>query len=135
MITRRQVVAWSLVATLAGGAFLTYLLLGVSPFLPEGQPNYAAVLLFFAAVMALAAGLGTLAALALHRRWPSLAGAGRDPRDEAAPSVALRQGLFLAVAAGVTLLLAFLRVLDAAFVLVTVVLLGLLEAFLQNRQS
>ena len=135
MITRRQVVVWSSVAMLAGGALTAYLLLSVSPALPEGQPNYPAILLFFAAVMAFVAGLGALVALALHRRWPALAGAGREPRDQAAPSVALRQGLFLAVAAGVTLLLAFLQVLDIAFVLVTVVLLGLLEAFLQNRQT
>lgn len=135
MITRRQVVVWALVATLTGSALTIYLLVAVSPFLPDGQPNTTAVVLIFCTIMLLTAGLGTLAALALHRRWPALGGASRERRDSPAASVALRQGLFLAIAVGVTLLLAFVRAFDAAFVLVTVVLLGLLEAFLQGRQG
>jgi ABC-type branched-subunit amino acid transport system permease subunit len=85
-------------------------------------------------LLALVFGLGALAALALHRRWPALAGV-RDPRRRADPWVAARQGVLLALAVGVMLLLTLMRMLDVAFALVTLVLAGLIEGFFQNRRT
>ena len=80
----------------------------------------------------LVGGFGSLMALALHSRWPVLAGV-RDRRRSASPSVAVRQGALLALAIGVIVLLAYLNFLDMVFVFVSFVLIGLLEAFLQSR--
>ncbi len=57
----------------------------------------------------------------------------RRRRTRPAPGVALRQGMLLAVAVLTLALLAFFQFLDVVFVLVTFLLVGLLEAFLQSR--
>jgi hypothetical protein len=124
------------VATLAatiGVVLLLYLLWAVPPTLPGGQTNNAALLLFFLGLLALVFGLGSLVALAVHRRWPGLAGV-RDPRRRPDPWVAARQGTLLALAVGVMLALTLLRMLDVAFALVTLVVAGLIEGFFQNRR-
>ncbi len=119
--------------TAAGGALLLgYLLWAVPPTFPDGEVNTAALILFLFGLLALVFGLGSLVALALHRRWPALAGL-RDRRRKPQPWVALRQGALLALAVGVMLVLALVRTLDIAFALVTLVLAGLVEGFLQNR--
>jgi hypothetical protein len=130
---RRQVMSVATLAAAVGVALLLYLLWSVPPTLPSGQTNNAALLLFLLGLLALVFGLGSLVALALHRRWPGLAGV-RDPRRRADPWVAARQGLLLALAVGVMLLLMLLRMLDIAFALVTLVLAGLIEGFFQNRR-
>ena len=125
-----------LVATLTavgGMLVLLYLLWAVPPILPDGQTNNAAVILFLLGLLFLVFGLGSLVALALHRRWPALAGV-RDLRRRADPWVAARQGALLALAVGTMLLLTLLRMLDIAFALVTLVLAGLIEGFFQNRR-
>jgi ABC-type branched-subunit amino acid transport system permease subunit len=123
----------STIAAVVGALLLVYVLAALPPWLPNGDMNNAALILFFLGLLALVFGLGSLVALALHRRWPNLAGV-RDPRRRADPWVAARQGLLLAVAVGVMLLLALLRMLDIAFALVTLVLAGLVEGFFQNRR-
>jgi hypothetical protein len=135
MITqgRRQVMSVATLAAVVGVALLLYLLWAVPPTLPSGQTNNAALLLFLLGLLALVFGLGSLVALALHRRWPGLAGV-RDPRRRPDPWVAARQGILLALAVGVMLLLTLMRMLDVAFALVTLVLAGLIEGFFQNRR-
>jgi hypothetical protein len=135
MITqgRRQVMSMAALAAAVGMALLAYLLWAVPPTLPDGQVNNAALLLFLLGLLALVFGLGSLAALALHRRWPGLAGV-RDPRRRPDPWVAARQGLLLALAVDTMLLLSLFQMLDAAFALVTLVLAGLIEGFFQNRR-
>lgn len=130
---RRQVMSMSTIAAVVGALLLVYVLAALPPWLPNGEMNNAALILFFLGLLALVFGLGALVALALHRRWPNLAGV-RDPRRRADPWVAARQGLLLAVAVGVMLLLALMRMLDIAFALVTLVLAGLVEGFFQNRR-
>jgi hypothetical protein len=120
-------------AAASGALLLLYVLWAVPPWLPSGQTNNAAVILFFAGLLSLVFGLGSLVALALHRRWPALAGV-RDLRRRADPWVAARQGVLLALAVGVMLLLTLARMLDIAFALVTLVLAGLIEGFFQNRR-
>lgn len=120
-------------AAAVGMALLAYLLWAVPPTLPDGQVNNAALLLFLLGLLALVFGLGSLAALALHRRWPGLAGV-RDPRRRPDPWIAARQGLLLALAVDTMLLLSLFQMLDAAFALVTLVLAGLIEGFFQNRR-
>lgn len=119
-------------AAIAGGALLAYLLWAVPPLYPDGQVNSAALILFMAGLSALVFGFGSLVALALHRRWPALAGT-YDRRRRPQPWIAMRQGLLLATAMGVLLVLALWRALDIAFVFVTLVLAGLLEGFFQSR--
>jgi hypothetical protein len=121
-------------AATVGALLLSYLLYAVPPVLPGGEINSAALILFLTALLALIFGLGCLVALALHRRWPGLAGI-RDPRRRADPWVAARQGLLLTLAVGVMLVLALLQMLDVAFALVTLVLAGLIEGFFQNRRT
>ena len=121
------------VAAVVGALLLFYVLAAVSPWLDNGQMNNAGVLLFFLGLLALVFGLGSLVALALHRRWPGLAGV-RDPRRRADPWVAIRQGLLLSLAVGIMLLLALMQKLDVAFALVTLVVAGLIEGFFQNRR-
>lgn len=121
------------IAAVTGATLLAYLLWAVPPILPGGVVNTAALILFVMGMVALVFGLGSLVALALHRRWPGLAGA-RDRRRKPKPWVAMRQGLLLALAVGVMLYLTLMRMLDVAFALVTLVLAGLIEGFLQNRR-
>jgi hypothetical protein len=125
-----------IVATLVGAAGMLLLfsvLASMPPLLPNGEQNNAAVVLFFLGLLALVFGLGSLVALAIHRRWPALAGV-RDPRRRPDPWVAARQGVLLALAVGVMLLLTLMDRLDVAFALVTLVLAGLIEGFFQNRR-
>lgn len=119
--------------TVVGALLVTYVLWAVPPWLPSGETNNAALLLLSLGLLTLVFGLGSLVALALHRRWPALAGV-RDVRRRADPWVAARQGVLLALAVGVMLLLTLLRMLDVAFALVTLVLAGLIEGFFQNRR-
>ena len=121
------------VAAVVGALLLIYVLVAAPPWLPSGEVNNASLLLFFLGVLSLVFGLGALVALALHRRWPGLAGV-RDPRRRPDPWVAARQGILLSLAVGVMLLLTLMRMLDVAFALVTLVLAGLIEGFFQNRQ-
>ena len=131
---RRQVMSVASAAAAVGVLLLGYLLWAVPPILPTGQTNNAALLLFLLGLLALVFGLGALVALALHRRWPSLAGV-RDPRRRPDPWVAARQGVLLALAVGVMLLLTLMHMLDVAFALVTLVVAGLIEGFFQNRRT
>ena len=119
--------------TVVGTLLVTYVLWAVPPWLPSGEINNAALLLLSLGLLTLVFGLGSLVALAVHRRWPALAGV-RDVRRRADPWVAARQGVLLALAVGVMLLLTLLRRLDIAFALVTLVLAGLIEGFFQNRR-
>jgi hypothetical protein len=140
---RRQVMSVATLAAVVGVVLLGYLLWAVPPTVPvsgssagssAAQTNNAALLLFMLGMFALVFGLGALVALALHRRWPGLAGV-RDPRRRPDPWVAARQGILLALAVAVMLLLTLLRMLDVAFALVTLVLAGLIEGFFQNRRT
>lgn len=112
-------------------SLLTYITWQVSPFTTYPQLNIAIVVLFFAAVFVSASTIFALVALRLHSYWPSMAGAhGRKPE----PIVAVRQGLLFGLALIVIALLALLRMLDIIFALVTFLLVGLLEGFLQSQQ-
>ncbi len=131
MMTRTQATAIGGGGATLGGGLLAYVVLRVPPLLPDGQANKAALLLALICLLLLAGGLGALAALALHKRWPGLAGTRR--RTRARPVVALRQGALIALWAGIIVLLAYARMLDAAYFIVTTLLLILLEAFWQSR--
>ena len=131
MMTRTQAAGLGSSSALLGGGLLVYLVLRVPPQMPDGQANVAALLLAFICLLLLAGGIGTLAALALHNRWPALAGTRRRARSM--PAVAVRQGALTALGAGVIVLLAYARMLDAAYLIVTVLVIVLFEAFLQSR--
>jgi hypothetical protein len=132
-MTRAQAAGLSGSGILIGGGLLAFLITTVPPWLSDGEPNAAALLMALLSVMLLVGGLGALLALALHNRWPGLAGAPRDGSRPAEPGVALRQGTLLAVGTGFILILVYSGMLDVAFLVVTILMLVLLEAFVQSR--
>lgn len=132
-MTRGQTLGAAGSAAVAGVALLGYLLYSVPPTLPDGTPNQAALLLFLLGLLLLVFGFSGLVAFALHGRWPGLAGV-QDRRKRPDPGVALRQGGLTAAAVGVMAVLAYLRMMDITIAVVTLVIAGLVEAFLQNRR-
>ncbi len=132
-MTRTQAIGWSIFLILGGGSVGAYLLQVVPPTTLDGQWNLPVIVLFILALALLSSGLGTLSALALHKRWPALGGV--RPYVQPKPEIALRQGMLLGVLLTAIALFALLRTLDATFILVTCLLLGLVEAYLQNRQA
>ena len=131
-MSRTLVIGWSLILALAGGVTLGYLLYAVPPRQADGAFNWPVVALFWLAIVLIAAGIGSLCAVILQRRWPRVGGARRY--TPAQPEIALRQGVLFAVALGAIVLLAFFHILDVVFVLVIGLLVGLLEVYLQNRR-
>lgn len=134
MMMRRHALGAAGGAAMLGMAMVAFIVGSVPPTYPDGAPNQAALLLFLLGLLLLVFGFGGLVALALHGRWPALAGV-RDRRRKPDPGVALRQGGLLAAAVGVMGVLTYLGMLDVAFALVTLIIAGLVEAFLQNRRS
>lgn len=132
-MTRANAFFWSICFIAAGGAGLGYLLWSIPPTLADAQWNLAVIALFLAALALLSSGIGAIIALALHRRWPALSGvrARRTPQ----PETAIRQGVWVGIIITIWALLALLRMVDITFILVTVLLVGLLETFIQSRQT
>jgi hypothetical protein len=133
-MTRARATLLSIVAILAGGGLLFYLGFYVSPRQDEGELNPLALVGFFIGLILLIGGLGALAALALHERWPALAGAtaGSTKNGRPTPTVALRQGGLLAAIVAALAALSMVGLLDPAFVIVAFVLGGLVEAYFQR---
>lgn len=129
---------WATLAALGGGALLAYLAWAVPPRDAGGAANVVALSAAFIALAALVGGLGTVVALALHRRWPALAGAERGNRravNAPRPSAALRQGVLAGVAVATLAGLSAAQMLDPAFAIATLLLLGLIEAFWQSQDA
>ncbi len=125
----------SIIALVAGVALLIYVLRNVAPYAAAGQLDPVALLLLLTGVFLLVGGAGVLAALALHRRWPALAGANpRKRRKPLTAEPALRQGILVGLVAVTLLALAIVRVLDVAVLIVTLLVAGLVEAYVQSRQ-
>jgi hypothetical protein len=141
MVTRRQAAAWAGLALVLGLSTIFYMLIQVSPLLPDGTLNAPAVVLFVLCLTVLIFGMASLAALWLHRRWPVLAGArsqksARKAADAPPPAaVALRQGGLLALAVATLAVLAILQELDVAFIFVAFGVAGLVEAYIQSRAT
>lgn len=132
-MTRTQALALALLLALAGGALLTYLLFYLPPRHADGSLDRPVFALFLVALLLTATGIGALGALALHQRYPALAGAGRYKKPAAA--VALRQGFIVGCALVVYALLAYFVLIDAIFLLAVPLLGGLLEAYFQHRPN
>ena len=132
--TRARVL--SILGLLAGGALLVYVLRNLSPYNEGDRLNPAALLVFLLGVFLVIGSSGALAALALHRRWPALA--GRKPRHRRQPlsaGPALRQGILIGLTAVTLVALAMIQVLDVAVLIVTLLVAGLIEAYVQSRQA
>ncbi len=119
-----------MVVTLASGALLALFLFSVPPVDESGNPDLPVIVAAIGLAVVAAGGVGAILALLAHGRWPALAGAHHGPAD---PAVALRQGVIVAATAGVLLVLTLLDILDVAFLIVTLIVAGLIEAFLQSR--
>ncbi len=130
-MTRTQAFGWSLAAFLGGGGLLVYIVTQVSPVDADGALLAGPATAAAAAALAALGGVSALFALALHRRWPALAGSKGGTAD---PAVALRQGALFAAALLAVLVLALFEAADVAFVVVAFLLAGLIEAFAQNRR-
>lgn len=131
-MTRKQVAWWSCGVALSGLAILAFLMATIPPYLPTGELNRVAIFCFILSLALFCAAVGTLFCLLLHRRWPGLAG---EPDLVSLPDArsAVRQGLLFALGVSAMSLLALFKILDIAFVMVALVLVGLLEIFLQGR--
>ncbi len=132
-MTRANAFFWSLCFILAGAGGLGYLLWRIPPTFASAQWNLPVIALFLAALALFSSGMGAIIALALHRRWPALSGvrAHRAPQ----PETAVRQCVWVGISITIWALLALLRMVDITFILVTVSLVGLLETFIQSRQT
>jgi len=135
-MSRTQVTLLAITGTLGGAAALAYVLATVPPYTPDHQLSATALLYFFGALFLVTAGVGSLVALALHQRWPALAGRRRTsrPSQRQASDGALRQGILFGVTVATLTALSILRILDVTFALVTLLLVGLIEAYAQTRQ-
>jgi hypothetical protein len=120
---------------LSGAAGLAYVVLMVPPYETDGALSVVALLLFFGCLFLAAASGGALAALAIHQRWPALAGRRQRLRRDAPPPIeaALRQGILFGLVVATLAALSILRILDITFALVTILLAGLIEAYAQTR--
>lgn len=136
-MARRPLIVLIFALALAGAAGLSYVIGAVPPYDDAGELSTTALLLFFAGIFIVVAATGSLAALALHRRWPSLAGQRQKLRPGKTPpaDAALRQGILLGLVAATLTALSILRVLDITFALVAVLLATLVEAFAQTRRA
>jgi MFS family permease len=133
-MTRRRAKWSTALASFIGGGSLIYLVMNVSPYAAEGRLNPAALLAFMLALFLLAGGLGGLIALRLHERWPTLAGVKTRRLQQPLPvEPALRQGILVGLVAVVWAALAMARMLDIAVLLVTLLIAGLAEAYVQSR--
>ena len=130
-MTRAQLTLFSIIAIAAGGGLVFYLLTAVPPVDSSGQLDTPAIVLFFIGLALAAWGAASLIASVLHLQWPALAGVG--PRSRPPVTAALRQGGVFAAAFSILAVLAFFQRLDIALILVTLLVAGLLEAFIQNR--
>lgn len=131
--TRARV--FSILALLAGGASLVYVLGNLSPYSESNALNPMALLALLASVFLTSSSVSALLALSLHRRWPALAGrTARQRRQAPTAEPALRQGILAGVATITLLAFAILRMLDVAVLIVTLLVAGLIEAFVQSRQ-
>jgi hypothetical protein len=136
-MTRPRAAAWSSLAVLAGAGLIIYLFLLVPPRQDDGELSLLALVAFFAGLLLLVSGASALAALGLHQRWPGLAGVDRrrQPSAQARPEAALRQGFLLACVVATVVALSMMRLLDPAFIVVTMLLAGLVEAYWQRLGS
>jgi hypothetical protein len=133
-MSHARATALAVIGLVAGAALLIYVLRNVAPY-AAGQLNPAALLLFLTGVFLLVGGASVLAASALHRRWPALAGVSpRQRRKPLTAEPALRQGILAGLVAVTLLALAIMRVLDVAVLIVTLLVAGLVEAYAQSRQ-
>lgn len=131
--TRARVL--SILGLLAGGALLVYVLRNLSPYSEGDRLNPAALLAFLAGVFLVIGSSSALAALSLHRRWPMLAGRkARQRRQLLTAGPALRQGVLSGLTAVTLIALAMIQVLDVAVLIVTLLVAGLIEAYVQSRQ-
>jgi len=129
---RKQVALWSWVIVLITVAILIYLLTTTSPYLSDNELNSLAVFSFILSLAFCSGAVGTLFCLLLHRRWPGLSGQ-QNPVGLPDARAAVRQGLLFALGVNAIALLALFRILDIAFVMVAIVLIGLLEISLQGQ--
>ena len=114
-----------------GLALLGYLLFSIPPTDENGALDVPSVVLFFIGLGLAATGFGSLVAAILHSQWPALAGAPAG--SGSARVAALRQGILFSIAVLIMAGLALFQQLDFAFVAVTLVMVGLVEAFVQSR--
>lgn len=133
-MSRSRAIAASIAAGLVGGALFFYILRSISPYNADQQLNGVALLGLLTGVFLLVGSVSALIALALHRRWPALAGVkARQRRQLPRAEAALRQGVIAGIVAVVLIALSILRVLDVTVLIVTLLLAGLVETYAQSR--
>lgn len=129
-----QAVGISAGCAIFGATLLAFLILSVPPQLPAGGPNFTAISAVILSATLLVGGLTALFIRLVHHRRALMASV-YERRRSREPIVALRQGTLMAAGVAIVLTLAYLRILDAAYFIVTFVTLILIEALIQNRQQ
>lgn len=130
-----------LVAALLGGALAAYIVLQVPPSLADGTLDLTAVLPFLLGIFMAVTGATGILSLALSRRWPALAGrmalAARSSVEQGQrrARAGVRQGLLAGLAVVAMIALFLSGWLDLAIALVLVMLIGLIESFVQSREA
>ena len=130
-MSHKRALTWSISGTLAGLLLLLFLLYKVPPISADGRTDFVIVGAFIVASMIMISGIAAFVFLALHRRWPAMAGAKRGNPE---PFIAIRQGLLTGATAGALAVLALSQMLDIAFVIGIILIAGLTEAYIQSRQ-
>lgn len=135
-MSQPRATALAVVSLISGSGLLIYLLRTTPPYTAEHQLNPVALLAFLVGVFLAVSGAAALVALALHRRWPALAYSRARPRKAASLNAdpALRQGILVGIVVVTLIALNTLRVLDVAVLIVTLLVAGLIEAFVQSRK-
>ena len=129
-MNRPRTLVLTLIVALLAGVLVALFATSIAPVADDGALDVPVVAAFVGALTVLVGALATLLALGLHARWPALAGVRRGRPD---PVAAVRQGVIAGIVCLTFLVLALLDSLDIAFVLVTLLLAGLVEAFVQVR--
>lgn len=130
-MSRQRTVVLALIIMLLAGALVAIFATTIEPVQPDGTVDTPVIVAFLASLTILIGAVATVIALLLHARWPALAGAHKHVPD---PAAAVRQGMIAAIVCLAFLVLALLDSLDIAFVLVTILLAGLVETFIQVRR-
>lgn len=137
----RTTAAGLLFIALLGVAVVGYMVTQVPPTQPSGDLDFSALLPFFlGAVLAVAGATGILS-IALSRRWPALAGRlaltarSSVEQGQRRARAGIRQGILAGVAVAAMLALFLSGWLDLAIALVLIIFVGLVESFIQSRET
>ncbi len=136
----RSIAAGLLVAALLGAALSGVIMTQRPPTLANNSLDLTALLPFLLGIFLAVGGATGILALALSRRWPALAGRlaltarSSVEQGQRRARAGIRQGVLAGSATVIMLILSLNGWLDLVFAFVVVILVGLVESFVQSRE-